>query len=120
MTADIGAPGQAEIDSEYPYISRQTSQNNYQLATLRSLITKTSEDITLRVNGLENQYTELKVTVDGVTVSGEGGTTLIKGSSIQTSTLAANSISASAVNLTGAITFGDLSTSCLLYTSRCV
>ena len=111
MTADIGAPGQAEIDSEYPYISRQTSQNNYQLATLRSLITKTSEDITLRVNGLENQYTELKVTVDGVTVSGEGGVTLIKGSSIQTSTLAANSISASAVNLTGAITFGDLSTS---------
>lgn len=111
MTADIGAPGQAEIDSEYPYISRQTSQNNYQLATLRSLITKTSEDITLRVDGLEDQYTELKVTVDGVTVSGEGGVTLIKGSSIQTSTLAANSISASAVNLTGAITFGDLSTS---------
>lgn len=111
MTADIGAPGQAEIDSEYPYISRQTSQNNYQLATLRSLITKTSEDITLRVNGLENQYTELKVTVDGVTVSGEGGVTLIKGSSIQTSTLAANSISASAVNLTGSITFEDLSSS---------
>ena len=111
MTADIGAPGQAEIDSEYPYISRQTSQNNYQLATLRSLITKTSEDITLRVDGLENQYTELKVTVDGVTVSGEGGVTLIKGSSIQTSTLAANSISASAVNLTGSITFGDLSSS---------
>ena len=111
MTADIGAPGQDEIDSEYPYISRQTSQINYQLATLRSQISQTSEAITLRVDGLEDQYAQLQVTIDGVTVSGPGGTTLIKGSSIQTSTLAANSISASAVNLTGAITFGDLSTS---------
>lgn len=111
LPMELAAPGQEEIESEYPYVSQQTSQNNYQLATLRSLITKTSEDITLRVDGLQDQYTELKVTIDGVTVSGPGGTTLIKGSSIQTSTLAANSISASAVNLTGAITFGDLSTS---------
>ena len=111
MTADIGAPGQDEIDSEYPYISRQTSQINYQLATLRSQISQTSEAITLRVGRLENQYAQQQVTIDGVTVSGPGGTTLIKGSSIQTSTLAANSISASAVNLTGAITFGDLSAS---------
>lgn len=117
MTADISAPGQEEIDSEYPYISQQTSQVNYQLATLRSLITKTSSDITLRVEGLESDYSELKVTIDGVTVSGPGGSTLIKGSSIQTSTLyvdAANisgTLSASQVNLTGSITFSDLSSS---------
>lgn len=117
MTADISAPGQEEIDSEYPYISKQASQINYQLASLRSLITKTSSDITLRVEGLESDYSELKVTIDGVTVSGPGGSTLIKGSSIQTSTLyvdAANisgTLSASQVNLTGSITFSDLSSS---------
>lgn len=107
----LAAPGQEEIESEYPYVSQQQSEIDRQLAQTRSEIRKTSEEIGLRVDGLSDQYTELKVTIDGVTVSGPGGTTLIKGSSIQTSTLAANSISASAVNLTGAITFGDLSTS---------
>ena len=111
MAADIGAPGQEEIESEYPYTSRQQTEQKRQLAQVRSEISKNASEISLRVDGLENDYTQLSVTLDGVTVAGPGGTTLIKGSSIQTSTLAANSISASAVNLTGAITFGDLSTS---------
>lgn len=111
MAADIGAPGQEEIESEYPYTSRQQTEQQRQLAQVRSEISKNASEISLRVDGLENDYTQLSVTLDGVTVAGPGGTTLIKGSSIQTSTLAANSISASAVNLTGAITFGDLSTS---------
>ena len=110
MAADIGAPGQEEIESEYPYTSRQQTEQKRQLAQVRSEISKNASEISLRVDGLENDYTQLSVTLDGVTVAGPGGTTLIKGSSIQTSTLAANSISASAVNLTGAITFGDLST----------
>ena len=45
MTADIGAPGQEEIESEYPYVSQQQSDINRQIAQTRSEISKTSEEI---------------------------------------------------------------------------
>lgn len=79
-----------------------------------STIQQTVSSITSRVEGLEGEYTELKITLGGVTVTDTSGTTFIKGSSIQTSTLyvqAANitgMLQASQINLTGAITWGDL------------
>lgn len=139
MASDAGAPGQAEQESEYSYQSPLVGQLRYQLAETRSLISKTANEIRLevsneiqglsssftvqlnaitsRVNGLDGQYTELKVTLDGVTVTDASGTTLIKGSSIQTSTLYVDAahitgtLTADQVNLSGSITFGDLSSS---------
>ena len=108
MTSDVGAPGQEEIESEYPYLSQQTTETNRKLAETRSLITKTSEKIMLKVEELEGDYTELSVTIDGVTIKNSSGQTLIKGSSIDTSTIKANSITADKLNLTGSISFGDL------------
>ena len=135
MTADIGAPGQEEIESEYPYVSQQQSDINRQIAQTRSEISKTSEEIGLRVDGLENQYAQLKVTIDGVTIEGPGGTTLIDGGKIDADelhvnaanidgTLSANQInadelhvnaanidgtlSANQINMTGSITWEDL------------
>ena len=114
MTADIGAPGQEEIESEYPYVSQQQSDINRQIAQTRSEISKTSEEIGLRVDGLENQYTQLKVTIDGVTIEGPGGTTLIDGGKIDADELHVNAanidgtLSANQINMTGAITWNDL------------
>lgn len=101
--ADISAPAADEIDDEYPYKSSTQRQIERNMAKTRSLITKTSEEINLKIEGLDDQYTSLKVTLDGVTVSDASGTTKIKGSSIETSTLKVSS-----ANITGTLTIGQL------------
>lgn len=106
--AGISSPGEAEMEDEYPSDGYITQEFNRKVAETRSLITKTSEAINLRVEGIDGKYTELKTTLDGVTVTDQSGTTKIKGSSIETGSIAAKSISADKLNLTGAITFGDL------------
>lgn len=101
-SADISAPTTDEIEDEYPYLT-QSQRVQRAISATRSLITKTAEEIGLRVEGLADDYTELKVTLDGVTVAGPDGTTLIKGGSIETSTL-----QVSAANITGQLTVGNL------------
>ena len=106
--AGISSPGEAEMDDEYPSDGYITQEFNRKIAETRSLITKTSEEIMLKVEGIDGKYTEVKTTLDGLTVTDQSGTTKIKGSSIETGSIAAKSISADKLNLTGAITFGDL------------
>lgn len=106
--ADISSPGEMEMEDEYPSEGYISQEFNRKIAETRSLITKTSEEINLRVEGIDGKYTELKTTLDGVTVTDPSGTTKIKGSSIETGSIAAKSISADKLNLTGAITFSDL------------
>ena len=109
LAVNISAPDADEIDDEYPYKSPTQRQIERNMAKTRSLITKTSEEIMLKVEGIDGKYTELKTTVDGVTITDQSGTTKIKGSSIETASIATNAISADQVNLTGAITWSDLS-----------
>ena len=109
LAPNISAPDADEIDDEYPYKSPTQRQIERNMAKTRSLITKTSEEIMLKVEGIDGKYTELKTTVDGVTITDQSGTTKIKGSSIETASIATNAISADQVNLTGAITWSDLS-----------
>lgn len=106
--ADISSPGEMEMEDEYPSEGYISQEFNRKIAEARSLITKTSEEINLRVEGIDGKYAELKTTLDGVTVTDQSGTTKIKGSSIETGSIAAKSISADKLNLTGAITFSDL------------
>lgn len=76
MTADIGAPGQEEIESEYPYVSQQQSETNRQIAETRSEIKKTSTEIQLSV---ESQINDLSASIDiqldsiTSTIQGQGG-----------------------------------------------
>ena len=107
--AGISSPGEAEMEDEYPSEGYITQEFNRKIAETRSTITKTSEAIMLKVEGIDGKYTELKTTVDGVTITDQSGTTKIKGSSIETASIATNAISADQVNLTGAITWSDLS-----------
>lgn len=108
LAPDISAPDADEIDDEYPYKSPTQRQIERNMAKARSLITKTSEAIMLKVEGIDGKYTEVKTTLDGLTVTDQSGTTKIKGSSIETGSIAANSISADKLNLTGQIAFSDL------------
>lgn len=108
LAPNISAPDADEIDDEFPYKSPTQRQIERNMAKTRSLITKTSEEIMLKVDGIDGEYTELKTTVDGVTITDQSGTTKIKGSSIETASIATNAISADQVNLAGAITWSDL------------
>ena len=106
--AGISSPGEAEMEDEYPAGGYIAQEFNRKIAETRSTITKTSEEIMLKVEGIDGKYTEVKTTLDGLTVTDQSGTTKIKGSSIETGSIAAKSISADKLNLTGQIAFSDL------------
>lgn len=108
MTSNVEAPRELEVQHEYKYSSPQQRKTERQIAQTRSTFEKTAEAIILRVDGIDGKYTEVKTTLDGLTVTDQSGTTKIKGSSIETESIAANSISADKLNLTGQIAFSDL------------
>lgn len=101
--AGISSPGEAEMEDEYPAGGYIAQEFNRKIAETRSLITKTSEEIMLKVEGIDGKYTEVKTTLDGLTVTDASGTTKINGSSIETSTLKVSS-----ANITGTLTIGQL------------
>ena len=137
---DISAPGEVALEEEYPAAGPMTQEFNRQLSQTRSLISKTREEILLQVDNLGDQVSSIStkldsitltvqngstsssisLSVDGVVVSSQNiqmnglvtftglanGTTTIDGACIKTGT-----IDADRLNLTGAITFGDLSSS---------
>lgn len=103
LAPDISAPDADEIDDEYPYKSPTQRQIERNFAKARSLITKTSEEIMLKVEGIDGKYTEVKTTLDGLTVTDQSGTTKIKGSSIETKNLYV-----AAANITGKLTANQI------------
>lgn len=111
--AGISSPGEAEMEDEYPSDGYITQEFNRKIAETRSTITKTSEEIMLKVEGIDGKYTEVKTTLNGLTVTDASGTTKIKGSSIETKNLyvdAANikgTLTADQIQ-TGSIRVGDL------------
>lgn len=102
LTFNVSAPGASELPQEYSFSNNEKVLSR-KIARTRSLISKTAEEIRMEVNGLDGKYTALAVTIDGVTVTDSTGTTKIKGSSIETSTLKVN-----AANITGTLTIGNL------------
>lgn len=105
LAPDISAPDADEIDDEYPYKSPTQRQIERNFAKARSLITKTSEEIMLKVEGIDGKYTEVKTTLDGLTVTDASGTTKINGSSIKT-----DNLYVAAANITGALTANQIQT----------
>lgn len=66
LAPDISAPDADEIDDEYPYKSPTQRQIERNMAKTRSLITKTSEEINLRVEGISGDVSSLRVSLDNV------------------------------------------------------
>lgn len=69
MAADVGAPGQDEIESEYPYQSKQAAEVDRKIAQTRSEIKKTSEEISAEIEAADGRISALELTVDGITLS---------------------------------------------------
>lgn len=104
--AGISSPGEAEMEDEYPAEGYITQEFNRKIAETRTTITKTSEEIMLKVEGIDGKYTEVKTTLDGLTVTDASGTTKINGSSIKTDNLYVD-----AANITGTLTADKIQTS---------
>lgn len=103
--AGISSPGEAEMEDEYPSDGYITQEFNRKIAETRSTITKTSKEIMLKVGGLDGKYTEVKTTLDGLTVTDASGTTKINGSSIKT-----DNLYVAAANITGTLTANQIQT----------
>lgn len=137
---DVAAPGSDETLHEYKTEGQTTKQFNHQIAQTRSLISKTSEEILLQVDDLGDQVASISTKLDSITLTVQNGSTsstikLMAGSAeISSQTIQMNglvtftglangtttidgaciktgTIDADRLNLTGAITFGDLSSS---------
>lgn len=66
MTSSIEAPRELEVQHEYKYSSPQQRKTERQIAETRSTLTKTAEEITLRVNGIDGDVASLRVSLDNV------------------------------------------------------
>ena len=103
--AGISSPGEAEMEDEYPSDGYITQEFNRKIAETRATITKTSEEIMLKVEDINGKYTEVKTTLDGLTVTDASGTTKINGSSIKT-----DNLYVAAANITGTLTADQIQT----------
>lgn len=133
----IAAPGESELEDEYPSCGPMTQEFNRKFSRTNSRITKTAEQIRLEVSneirglsssieiqldGITQRVEDneaglsqtLRVAADGVTITNAQGSTLtidggqIDASKINTEQLDASRIHAEELNLSGKITFGDL------------
>ena len=67
--ADISSPGELEMEDEYPSDGYITQEFNRKIAETRSTITKTSEEINLKVEGIDGRVSDITQTVDGISLS---------------------------------------------------
>ena len=67
--AGISSPGEAEMEDEYPAEGYITQEFNRKIAETRTTITKTSEEINLKVKGIDGRVSEITQTVDGISLS---------------------------------------------------
>ena len=67
--ADISSPGELEMEDEYPSGGYITQEFNRKIAETRSTITKTSEEINLKVEGIDGRVSDITQTVDGISLS---------------------------------------------------
>lgn len=138
MTSDAGAPGQAEQESEYKYQSPVIADINWRLAETRSLISKTSEEILLKVEneleglsssfsvqlqqiqsqvtGLNGQVSSITQKVDNITLSVSNGST---SSSISLS-VGGVTVSSQTIQMNGLVTFTGLANGTTTIDGACI
>lgn len=67
--AGISSPGEAEMEDEYPAEGYITQEFNRKIAETRTTITKTNEEINLKVKGIDGRVSDITQTVDGISLS---------------------------------------------------
>ena len=134
----IAAPGEAELEDEYPSVGPVTQTFNRQLAETRSLISKTSEEILLKVEnelqglsssfsvqlqqiqsqvtGLNGQVSSITQKVDNITLSVSNGST---SSSISLS-VGGVVVSSQNIQMNGLVTFTGLANGTTTIDGACI
>lgn len=134
----ISAPGEAELEDEYPSVGPVTQTFNRQLAETRSLISKTSEEILLQVEnelqglsssfsvqlqqiqsqvtGLNGQVSSITQKVDNITLSVSNGST---SSSISLS-VGGVTVSSQTIQMNGLVTFTGLANGTTTIDGACI
>lgn len=98
-SADIGAPTQHETESEYgQFEGPATKEFKRQVREVGISIGKSLDALTVTVNDIDGRTTTIETTIDGITVTGEGGTTYIKPDSIETGSITGDKIKAGSIN----------------------
>lgn len=108
---DLSAPGESELEDEYPTEGPLTQAFNQKLADTRATITKTADEIRLEVkqgdeNTLNTAKSEIKQAVDGISLSVTNGET----SSSFVLKSGSATLSSGTITFSGVVTFTDLST----------
>lgn len=117
---EVSAPQDEELDHEYPYKPSTQKKTEREIARTRSLITKTSEEILLQVEGvaedLENQISGVSIKLDSITLNVDNGDT---SSTIE---LKAGdvTISSGTINMDGLVTYSGLSSGTTTIDGGCI
>ena len=134
----IAAPGEAELEDEYPSVGPVTQTFNRQISETRSLISKTSEEILLKVEneleglsssfsvqlqqiqsqvtGLNGQVSSITQKVDNITLSVTNGST---SSSISLS-VGGVTVSSQTIQMNGLVTFTGLAKGTTTIDGACI
>lgn len=134
----IAAPGEAELEDEYPSVGPVTQTFNRQISETRSLISKTSEEILLQVEneleglsssfsvqlqqiqsqvtGLNGQVSSITQKVDNITLSVSNGST---SSSISLS-VGGVTVSSQTIQMNGLVTFTGLANGTTTIDGACI
>ena len=134
----IAAPGEAELEDEYPSVGPVTQTFNRQISETRSLISKTSEEILLKVEneleglsssfsvqlqqiqsqvtGLDGQVSSITQKVDNITLSVSNGST---SSSISLS-VGGVTVSSQTIQMNGLVTFTGLANGTTTIDGACI
>lgn len=95
--SEISAPGENEVDHEYPYVSSTKRETDRKLAQTRTLISKTSEAVEILAEDYDKNMSQtLRVGADGVTITNAAGSRL----EIDGGQLKANSVTAYEIDAT--------------------
>lgn len=134
----IAAPGEAELEDEYPSVGPVTQTFNRQISETRSLISKTREEILLKVEneleglsssfsvqlqqiqsqvtGLDGQVSSITQKVDNITLSVSNGST---SSSISLS-VGGVTVSSQTIQMNGLVTFTGLANGTTTIDGACI
>ena len=134
----IAAPGEAELEDEYPSVGPVTQTFNRQISETRSLISKTCEEILLKVEneleglsssfsvqlqqiqsqvtGLNGQVSSITQKVDNITLSVSNGST---SSSISLS-VGGVTVSSQTIQMNGLVTFTGLANGTTTIDGACI
>lgn len=104
--SDVSAPGEDELDHEYPYESVGQREIKRKISNIETTFTVAVDNITGRVDDLEGDYTEISQKVDSISLS----VTTTDGVASIVLSVDGETAGSGSINLTGYVTFTDLST----------